>query len=236
MSLLTICTDALNEVGLTEVPTFIIGNNNATARLVLSFARREGKILAKRRRWTNLQYTHEFTTVDGVDKYDVPADFDYLIPQTEWNRTNYWRQRGPATPQTWERLVSGIVVLAQRNWFRINQGKWQIYPAGTSTPLTLAYQYMSKYWVDTDADGLGDAADWQGDADTALVDEELITMGVIWRIKNRFGEAYEEDFNRYERQTRLAEARDGGQQLLNMLVPNVVGPDVVNVPDGNWNV
>ena len=78
-------------------------------------------------------------------------------------------------------------------------------------------------------------SDWIADTDTAILDEDLIEMGVIWRLMRRLGIAYDEELNEYEVQVRQAIARDGGTQILN-LAPydklTLVGP--WNLQEGNF--
>lgn len=236
MSLLTACQQALREIGYSEIPTTIINNQNPTAQLVLGKARRAGYVISRKVAWTSMQASHTFVTQDGVDKYDFPAGFGYPINQTEWNQTNYWRNRGPASPQIWERLKSGIVVLAQRNWYRTNQNQIQIYPAGTSTPLTMIYQWVTKNWIDTNGDGIPDALAFQGDSDEVVFDEDLFIMHIVWRVKKQHGEDYAEEYNEAMRELEKWAGQDGGAPILNMEYPTLVTPDVVNLPDGSWNV
>lgn len=77
--------------------------------------------------------------------------------------------------------------------------------------------------------------DWVADSDTALLDEDLMELGVLWRTMRRIGIAYDEEQSEYENQVRQSIARDGGTANLN-LAPRIgvalVGP--YNVQEGNF--
>ena len=79
-------------------------------------------------------------------------------------------------------------------------------------------------------------SDWLADTDTSLLDEDLIELGVTWRMLSRLGMAYAEERDEYEREVDKAVARDGGTMTLD-LAPydrlTLISP-YNNVVDGNW--
>lgn len=216
MSLLTICQAALEEIGDFEVPGSIVGNANATATQIKALANREGRLLSRRHYWNALHKVQTFTTTASTANYTAPSDLRYPLNMTWWDRANYWPVFGPATPEVWQTLQSGIVTEGVRRWFRFQGGDIYIYPTPTVNGDTIAFEYISDQWVDTDADGAGDATSWQADSDTSVLDEELMTLGVKWRFKMEKGIPYADDWNEYERQVNLAIGRDGGAEKLNM--------------------
>ena len=82
--------------------------------------------------------------------------------------------------------------------------------------------------------GWGNATqqDWAADSDVALLDEDVIELGVIWRLLRRLGLDYAEEKDEYEARADLLAARDGGTAILD-LAPydrlTLVGP--YNVPE-----
>ncbi len=85
------------------------------------------------------------------------------------------------------------------------------------------------------ANGPAGQRDWAADTDTSLLDEDLIELGVIWRLARRLGLAYDEELSEYQSQVGQAVARDGGTAILN-LAPydnlTLVGP--YNIQEGNF--
>ena len=71
MSLLTICQNAAEEIGLNK-PSTIIGNTNATAVRLLRHATRTGAVMAKKN-WHELIKTVTFSTADGEPQQALPA-------------------------------------------------------------------------------------------------------------------------------------------------------------------
>ncbi len=75
-------------------------------------------------------------------------------------------------------------------------------------------------------------SDWMADTDIALLDEDVIELGIIWRLLRRLGLDYSEELDEYERRADLLVARDGGTATLD-LAPydrlTLVGP--YNVPE-----
>lgn len=233
MSLLTIVQNALEEVGKFETASTVINNSNASVQRFRQLSQREGYLLARRGRWQELLKTHTFTTTASTDSYSMPADFDRFVDMTWWDRVNYWRVFGPATPNQWQTLKSAIVSEGVRRWFRLQGDSIYIHPTPTVTGDTIAFEYLSSYWVDTDADGVGESATWTADSDTSLLDEELITMGVVWRALRINGLPYAEEFNAYEREVEKALVREGAPAV-NLAHGAPLNFDAINVQEGNF--
>ena len=89
-------------------------------------------------------------------------------------------------------------------------------------------------WVTVAAGGT--SATWTADADTGVLDEEIMAQGLLWRWKATKGLNYEEDFNKYERLVADQMARDGGKARLNLGGGMNSFPAGVLVPIGSWPV
>ncbi len=74
--------------------------------------------------------------------------------------------------------------------------------------------------------------DWAADTDVALLDEDVIELGIIWRLQHRLGLDYGEEKAEFDNRLDLLIARDGGTATLD-LAPydrlTLVGP--YNVPE-----
>ena len=75
-------------------------------------------------------------------------------------------------------------------------------------------------------------AGFQADADTAMLDETLIQLGVRWRFLRAKGLDYAEEMASYERALEQAMARDGGSTAVT-IAPQPVDPNRVNIPAGS---
>lgn len=236
MTLLTICQHVADDVGV-ERPETIIGNPERTAKRLLRAATRECQFLAKQD-WSVLQREHEFQTVAGVDAYDLPDDFESLLSDTSWDKSNYWQVRGGLTAKEWQfRKNALIATTAVRKRFRIKRGsgnKRQYFLEPTPTAVEdQVFEYRSKAWCQSSTSVI--QTEWLADTDTALLDEDLIELGVLWRYLKRIGQSYGEEFDEHNLTGRQMLSQDRAPRTL---VPraNAVVIGATNVPDGNYGV
>lgn len=214
MSLLTLCQNVARQVGL-AVPATVAGNDDETVAAILAFAQREGRTLSRLHDWVVLQKEHVFTTVAGTATYALPSDFRSLVTRTAWNRSGGRRLGGPTTPIHWQaRRSSGTTRDVNDLRYRIVpeslMSKFTLDPVPTSAE-TLAFEYVSTVWCKS-AGGVGQTA-WAADSDEALIEENLIELGVIARVLNRLGLPYAEERAEYEAELLRARARDGGMAI-----------------------
>lgn len=222
MSLATICQTALQENGDFDVPSSFIGNSNPTAVQLLALARRSLKVIGLDYRWQALIATHTFSTADGTETYALPTDFHAFAALTFWDRSNYLRMQGPVTNQLWEAIKSGQQVSAGiSKFFRIAGNLFYIYPVPGAIE-TIAYQYYSNYLV------TGNKTTFTDDGDTALVDEDLLTLGVRWRFLAAKGAPYAAVLAEYQDRLDALQARDGGRNMIDYLGPRF---EMDNIPE-----
>ena len=245
MSLLTICQNALLNVGVEDTPTLtaVFGNSQPAAKRLLQMAQRAGESLALRANWSALVTEDVFTAL-GQTQFTLPVDFRSMVNDTLWDRSRFWQLRGAMSPQQWQLYKSSIIgnaTIEQRWRIRIPSGslagaatQFTIDPViGPTDNSTFVYEYVSKNWC-VSASGIPQSK-WQADSDVSLLDENLLELGVIWRTMRRLGLSYEEEREEYEREVDKAVARDGGTATLS-LVRNpwlrFIGPN--NVQEGSF--
>ncbi len=206
MSLLTIVQHAADRLGLTR-PSTVISSPDENARILLGMAQEEGKALADRHTWQALQTEYTFPTVNGTASYALPTGFDALIKDTVFNRTTRRRMQGDLSPSQWQETQASLVTMVNPA-FRIRGSLFYISPTPTAAE-TVAYEYVTKNWCQSAA--LVGQTEWAADTDTALLDEELFKLGVIWRFKSRKGFDYAEDMQTYEVAVNKAIFKDGAR-------------------------
>ncbi len=89
-----------------------------------------GEELATMFPWEQLQKEHTITTssLDSGD-YALPSDFNYMIPQTGWERAQNVPLFGPLSPQDWQYLLGrGLVNQTIYASFRLKTGYFSIFP------------------------------------------------------------------------------------------------------------
>jgi len=237
MSLLTIIQDAAEDLGISS-PTSVVGSTDNQVTQLLALANREGKILASRYDWQVMIRENLFTMVatqsQGLLNSAIvtDGDFDYLIPETTWNRTTDLPVVGPQNADDWQVLQS-FSTSGPFQRFRIQEGKFLMDPVPTAGD-QLAFEYKSTSWCE-DSGGTGQAK-WLADTDVGRLNEYIMTLGVIWRWRHRKGLAYAEDMAQYEGLVEDAINRDKSGKTLNLnQQPDSRYPGVI-VPSGTWNL
>ena len=151
MTLLEIVEEVSKQIGL-PVPTQVIGSTDVSTKQLLAFLNHEGRQLRSKYRWPSLTKEHTFTLATSTASYALPADFDFHINETHWDRTNAWPLVGPVTPQFWQFRQSGISTTAPRTEFRVKGWgltQFAVFPTPTSSENgnTFAFEYSSLTWV-----------------------------------------------------------------------------------------
>lgn len=100
--------------------------------------------------WQNLIKTFAFTTLAGdTGTYDLPEDFDHMIDQTGWDRSNTVALGGPLSAQDWTYLLGrDLVNKTIYASFRQAEGKLQLFPQPPSVGLNISFEYMSCNWLE----------------------------------------------------------------------------------------
>lgn len=237
MSLLTIVQNACDDLGISR-PTTVIGNTDKQITQLLAICTRECRDLASRYQWQAMTKVNTFTLAltesQGAMNGTVvsTSDFDYILNETIWNRTLAEPIFGPVGASERQALAAFPVTGPyQRFWIR--GGILSINPAPASAD-TAAFEYKSTHWCQSSG-GTGQAA-WAADTDTCKLDENIVTLGVIWRWLQRKGMDYAQDFESYESRVTDAMARDGGKPRLNMNLSTFDRMQGVFVPQGSWSV
>lgn len=217
MSLLTICQDAVLEVGAGSAPAAVASSSETLPKQLLAWAKAELDILAHRHNWQALIAEQTITTANGTETYALPSDWDRYISETFWDATNYWPVPGSVAAATWQALKRGIIPGVQsRKNFRVKGSLVYIFPTPTSVT-TLIGEYITNKPVSS---ALGVAkATFTADDDTCLLPERLIRMGIKWRLLRAKGFDYTEEMNEQQREIELAIARDTPSPTLDFSTP-----------------
>ena len=182
MTLLTICQNVADFTGF-ERPTTVIDNTDPIARQLLAFAKREGTQLMRATAWPILLKEHTFSTSSGTAAYALPADFDRLVNETVYNRSDNDIFSGPLTPAEYQLQNYGTASAGTTEKFRLkaasNALKFEIDPTPSSTQ-TIGFEYVSSYNSQSSG-GTGQAA-WAADTDTGILDESLFELGLSCRF------------------------------------------------------
>jgi hypothetical protein len=180
----------------------------------------------------------------GQEAYAQPTDLDHFIPQTGWDRNFRWQLLGPVDAQEWQVLKSGISPVGPRLRYRLMNNQIYINPApyvptGQASPISdlIVMEYMSKNFI-----ALGSAptvavqTSFQNDSDVCLIDEDLVTLSLKWRVLKAIGMAYADEHVEFsDKLDRIAGRQTMARNLpLNARASGIRLLNSQNVPDSGF--
>lgn len=181
MSLLTIIQGAADETEILR-PTSVISNTAPEVQKLLRLANKVGDRLMVVFPWQILSNEKIYTSVGTEEQTSFfESDFDRFITETMWNRSDIFMISGPITAQEWQGLKATSYSDTEHRKFRHRNDSMFIIPL-IDAGKTIAYEYVSKNWCQSSG-SVGQSA-WAADNDTGIINEELITRGVIWEYLN----------------------------------------------------
>lgn len=229
MTALTIVQNAWSRLGLDTPPQAVFSSTDGQVIQFRNLMNEEGLALARDpdMSWTVLMKEQTFVTVaQEVQTSAVPTDFAWYLDDTMWNRDTMIKLAGPTMPEEWQAYKAIKVLSLPAAIFRFRGGDILIYPQQPAGQ-NVYYEYSSTYWVS------GSKTAMTADADTALISEEVITLGVMWRWLKAKGSDYSEEYRTYQLAKQSATGRDGGKRKV-YLGGGVRNPWNANIPEGNW--
>lgn len=147
MALLDMMQAVCNEVGLPE-PASVA---TSTERQVIQLLATAHRVLndLKQVPWAELERSCELTLVDGQEAYELPADFDSALFETQWNVDKTWPLFGPYTSTEWATIKNSGIAPAISQRFRLKgyaSKKFFIDPVPTSSEAgqVVTFYYQSK--------------------------------------------------------------------------------------------
>ena len=181
MTLLSIATNAISELGSFRVPTSIIGNSDQTAQQLLALSNKVGAALVREYDWNTLKVDYTFSTITSQEAYALPSDYKRMSDITIWDRTDRWPLLGPATDVEWQTLKGRLNPGGSRFWYRVVNNQLLFFPTPPAAYL-VAFTYFANSWVVKALDSTRTTA-WTADADTSIFDEDLLTRGLIYEFR-----------------------------------------------------
>lgn len=194
LTLKEIIDTVLLEAGLATETAYADSDDDAIKRYV-NLANRS-LVRLRRHPWQALRKSWDFSLSTDT-QYDLPADFGYLIPDTFYTDQSLYPVDLPANSGTWSYLKvsessTGVMVQA-----RLLGGKLHINSPNSGSVMRV--EYVTKHAV---VPASGDNKErFTADTDTTLIDDDLLTMDLLWRVKKLHGMDYrgdQDEFGFYE--------------------------------------
>ena len=195
-TILELVNESQDELVLPRITT-VVSNTSPDGRLFLQLVKRSAQDLIRKPEngWTILQRLHTFNSASGTAEYALPSDFDGLIINTIWNRTQITPLTGPLGAATWQEIKSGLIASGlyfQR--YRIVRSLTTIARKFTIDPTpsaieALAFEYRSNApFANTGLTTVADAP--AADTDVCLLDRNLMVLNIKWRFRRARGEDF----------------------------------------------
>ena len=174
----------------------------------------------------------------GQVAYPLPSDWAYFLTQTFWDRYFRWQLLGPLDAQEWQVLKSGISPTGPRRRFRIMNNQFYIDPvpgfSSSDNGSSEVFEYYSNAWCQSTGGTSGTVQTlWKADTDNYCLDDECMTLGVIWRYMRAKRLGYDEEKRTYDLLVQRTMARDGANRNLplNASASGIRLLNSQNVPD-----
>lgn len=150
---------------------------------------------------------------DGVTTaFDLPDGYDRMPKNADVTRANWYTWGYVDAPDLnfWNDLVNGLAAPSPGYWIILN-GQMQFIPPVSSGD-TAQFYYVSKNAV-LDADNAAPKSAFTKDGDTFLLDDSLLTLGLIWRWRAQKRLEYAEDLRNYEIRIQTLSGNDKGARV-----------------------
>lgn len=180
-----------------------------------------GEELLMAHRWELLVKETSITTSDtDTGDYPLPTDFFSMLNQTGWERSQQVPLYGPLSAQDWQYLLGrDLVSHTIYASFRINEGKFRLFPQPPPDNLDIHYEYLSKNWVQDGEQEQIQKSEITRGSDIPLYDKTLIAR----YLKVKFLEAKGFD---------TTKAQDDMNQVFSFITGQEKGAQILNVGRG----
>jgi hypothetical protein len=205
-----------------------------------ALATEAGQDLVQEYAWQQLERQKNFITALGdTGLYQLPIDFAYMIDQTGWQQGvpgSAYPLLGPASPQWWSYLeASKLYTVTIYAFFRIADGKLQLWPQPPAPDIPIGYKYISRDWAFDGTSPPGapvykDSVDIS--SDTPLYEPILFLkkLKVMWLQAKGFDAGYAQD--EFISALESWKGKDKSAPILSLNGPRQFNPPFIS----EWNV
>lgn len=169
--------------------------------------------LMKANEWQVLTKLHTLTG-DGTDTaFPLPSDYDRMLLNGGVYSASWptWGYTSVGNLNDWRQLIDSEMGIVTPGYYLILGGEIQFQPA-PSAEETPRFYYISKNIIQ-DEDGTT-KPQFTKDSDTLLIEERLLTLGIVYKWREMKGVPRPGDQEDYELALSEASARDKGSQII----------------------
>jgi hypothetical protein len=189
---------------------------------------------------TQVTVNQDFSAAGGTNatvyfqkmKYDLPSDYEALVPRTMWDKSKHWEMLGPEDAQQWEWLLSGYISTGPRIRWRLLGNYFQIWP-GNSSAEYLGFEYRSNGWA-LSAAGVVKTS-FTVDTDTTIYPDRLMVLSTKLKYFEAKGFDTTAMYRNYREELEAAMALDMSSANLSFAPrPGTVLIGYDNIPDTGY--
>jgi hypothetical protein len=216
MTLLSIANSVAIKV-LKQTVTAAVGTNEPNVAQLIELINEEGQEQAAKYTWQVLCNEGSVTTVaaesQGLMTTLAGADFQFIVNETMWNRSQRRPVPGPIKDAEWQALKATFIT---GPWIQYRvRGNQLLFIPIPAAGQSVYYEWQSKYWC-TDATGVTGKSAMTADTDISKLDERLLILGTIVRFKSANKLDYSADQEKYDAAIADAQTRDGSKPRLTL--------------------
>jgi len=170
----------------------------------------------------------------AIQDYSLPSGFDRMISDTQWDRTDHWRNMGTKSSQEWQYLQGGVISVGPRERYRIYNQQLRIFAALT-TVYTFSFEYVSNYWVMATGATVGSKSAYTADSDVSVFPDDLMLAGLKFYFLKAKKLDYGIELGEFTRALSYCKAQDVPVPSVSLApagMHELVGP--WSIQDGNW--
>lgn len=233
---LTIIQNVARRTNL-PIPTTVTDNSAQTTQM-LGLLNELGQDLVRRYRWQVCTRRVSFTAVNAESQGTLQTLFgtpslDMIANGTVWDGNLRRPLVGPMDDSQYQNYKN-LIPAGPIYQYRIQGDQFLVYP-----PLPAGHQVnlviRTKTWV-VDQDGITTKEYFSADADTPLLDDKLLTIGLRAAYKQEKGLAYAQDMAKFEEMAMTIAGRDGTKQTLTLDARTGMLTPGIFVPSGSWQI
>ena len=182
MTLQEILDAVLLECGMDTETVYATSSKDAVLRLV-KLANRAARSIATAHHWQALVSTYTFSLTSATT-YDLPSDWRCIVPDTTYTDSTIDPVNMRVMPGDWRYLQVNSSGSGPRYNMRVMGDKIHVYSPNSGDEIS--FEYISDHAV-MDTDGSTTQKLFDADTDTWRLDDDLLIMCLVWRLKKLLG-------------------------------------------------
>lgn len=195
-----------------QKPTAFFSQSDQFSLEICDLANEVATDLVRAHDWRSLTSLQTYTGDGTTQGFPLPSDYDRMVTGAEVFRPDWvsWRYVRATDLNQWYMLLIGAPAVTPGFWIILDEEMqfWPVIATGDSA----AWYYISKNIV-RDSGGTRKQT-FTADTDTLVLDEELVTLGLIWKWRAQKKLEYGEELANYEKLLAERSARDKGARVI----------------------